>query len=282
LPKAGFYDVDSGYFTLLEMRRHSQDGVYWLAPAKASVQFYDRRGVCWDLVSFLREQTGDEVDLPVWLGVKERVPARLLAKRVSETEAKRRREVANQPVEGKPKGVQRLGANSRRPQPQKRPRFQKRKKVGPARLELLGWTILVTNVPAELLTLDEALIFARCRWQIELCWKLWKQVGKLDTWRSAKPERILTEMYAKLLGLLIAHWLTLLECWQAPNRSLVKARQVVAWMAPALALGVAGVVSLETMVERTSATMASGCTVESRRKRPATYQLVADPKLIHS
>ena len=282
LPKGGLYDVDSGYFTLAEMRGHNQADRYWLVPAKASTQFYDRRGVCWDLVSFLREQTGDEVDVPVWLGVKERVPARLLAKRVSDVEAKRRREQANKPVEGKPKGVQRLGANTRRPKPEQRQRFQKRKKVGPARLELLGWTILVTNVPPELLTLDEALILARCRWQIELCWKLWKQVGKLDTWRSAKPERILTEMYAKLLGLLIAHWLALLECWQAPNRSLVKARQVVAWMAPALALGVAGVVSLETMVERTSATMASGCTVNSRRKRPATYQLVAHPKLIHS
>src|SRR6266849_11174778 len=64
-------------------------------------------------------------------------------------------------------------------------------------------TILITNVPQELLSIDEALVLARCRWQIELCWKLWKQVGKVDTWRSAKPYRILTEIYAKLLGCLI-------------------------------------------------------------------------------
>jgi hypothetical protein len=90
----------------------------------------------------------------------------------------------------------------------------------------------------------------------------------------------LTELYAKLLGCLITHWLTLLECWQAPNRSMVKARQVVQWMAPVLALGVAGVVPLETMVQRTSSTMASGCTVNARRKRPAAYQLVNNPMLI--
>jgi hypothetical protein len=51
------------------------------------------------------------------------------------------------------------------------------------------------------------------------------------------------------------------------------------WMAPVLALGVAGVIPLETMVQCTSHTMASGCTVNARRKRPAAYQLVAQPKL---
>jgi hypothetical protein len=34
------------------------------------------------------------------------------------------------------------------------------------------------------------------------------------------------------------------------------------------------------LVQRTSSSMASGCTVTARRKRPATYQLVAQPKLI--
>jgi hypothetical protein len=33
-------------------------------------------------------------------------------------------------------------------------------------------------------------------------------------------------------------------------------------------------------VHCTSHTMASGCTVNARRKRPAAYQLVAQPKLI--
>jgi hypothetical protein len=139
---------------------------------------------------------------------------------------------------------------------------------------------LITNVAHTLLTVDEVLLLARCRGPLELCWKLWKQVGKVDTWRSAKPYRILTEIYAKLLGCLITHWLTLLECWQAPNRSMVKARQVVQWMAPVLALGVAGVIPLETMVQRTSSSMASGCTVNARRKRPAAYQLVENPQLI--
>jgi hypothetical protein len=278
LPQGCLYNVDGGYFTLSEMRVHTQQGCYWLTPARAGILLIDERGQCWDLVSFLDAQTGDEVDVHVFLGKRERLPVRLIARRVSQEQAARRRANANRTLEGKAKGVQR--PNVRKHARANAKPQRKHKKTGKARLRLLGWTILLTNVPQERLSVDEALVLARCRWQIELCWKLWKQVCKLDTWRSAKPYRILTEIYAKLLGCLITHWLTLLECWQAPNRSMVKARQVVQWMAPVLALGVAGVVPLEAMVQWTSHTMASGCTVNARRKRPAAYQLIDNPKLI--
>jgi len=280
LPEGCLYNVDGGYFTLSEMQAHGKQGRFWLTAAKAGTLLIDERGQCWDLVSFLRAQKGDEVDVQVYLGKRERLPVRLIAKRVSAEQAKRRRANARRSVEGKVKGVQRPNARKGRTAGAKRQRQRKQRKTGKARLQLLEWTILVTNVPRERLSVDEALVLARCRWQIELCWKLWKQVGKVDTWRSAKPYRILTEIYAKLLGSLITHWLTLIECWQAPHRSTVKAQQVVAWMAPVLALGVAGVLPLEPMVQRTSHTMASGCTVNARRKKPATYQLVDNPKII--
>ncbi|GAC1372733.1 MAG: IS4 family transposase [Ktedonobacteraceae bacterium] len=279
LPAGCLYNVDSGYFTLAEMRAHGKAGRCWLTAAKAGTLLIDERGQCWDLVSFLRAQTGEEVDVQLYLGKRERLPVRLIASRVSPEQAKGRRANATRAREGKPKGVQRPNERQRLGG-DKRQRQRKQRKTGQARLQLLDWTILVTNVPKEVLSVDEALVLARCRWQIELCWKVWKQVGKLDTWRSAKPSRILTEIYAKLLGCVITHWVTLLECWQAPNRSLVKARQVVQWMAPVLALGVAGVVPLEAMVQRTSHSMACGCTVNARRKQPATYQLIAHPKLI--
>jgi hypothetical protein len=280
LPQGCLYNVDAGYFTLAEMRAHGKAGCYWLTTANAGTPLIDERGQCWDLVSFLRAQTGEEVDVQVLLGKYERLPVRLMARRVSPEQAERRCQNANRQQDVKAKGVQRPNERKRRAAGDKRKRPRKHRKTGKARLQLLGWTILITNVPQDMLSVDEALVLARCRGPIELCWKLWKQVGKVDTWRSAKPYRILTEIYAKLLGCLITHWLTLLECWQAPNRSMVKARHVMQWMAPVLALGVAGVVPLETMVQRTAHTMASGCTVNARRKRPATYQLVAHPKLI--
>ena len=278
LPQGCLYNVDAGYFTLAEMRAHGKAGCYWLTAATAATLLIDERGQCWDLVSFLGAQRADEVDVQVCLGKHERLPVRLVARRVSPEQAERRRKNATGIVARRAKGVQRPNAKTRRPTNGRRPRT--RRKTSKARLQLLGWMIMITNVPKELLSIDEVLVLARCRGPIELCWKLWKQVGKVDTWRSAKPYRILTEIYAKLLGCLITHRVTLLECWQAPNRSMVKARQAMQWMAPVLALGVADVVPLEMAVQRTSSTMASGCTVNARRKRPAAYQLVEHPKLI--
>jgi hypothetical protein len=279
LPRGSLFDADMGYFTLKDMRERGKLGQYWTAHAKASLTILDKRGQYWDLLSFLRAQEGDEVDVEVFVGKQERLAVRLIAVRVSKEEAQRRRERANKQITHPPKGCQAPLPGKRKPKEQRRGK-PKRKKVSPARLRLADWTIVLTNVPQNLLSAQEVLVLVRCRWQIELLWKLWKQHGKLDTWRSYKPERVLTEIYAKLLGLVITHWQILLGCWQAPNRSLVKAKQVVSWMAPCLALAFIGLVALEVVVEHTVQMMQTGCTIDSRRGRPNTYQLVADPTLI--
>jgi Transposase DDE domain len=278
LPQGCLYDVDLGYFTLAEMRRHGKQGHFWLTQAKANLKLYDGRGQCWDLLDLLEAQHSDTIDVQVQVGVKERLAARLVAVRLSPEQVQARRERANKQYEGPPKGCQPPGKR-RRTSDGKRQRWRKNRRVSPARQRLMEWTVLLTNVPTEQLSVEEVLVLARCRWQIELLWKLWKQYGKLDTWRSMKPYRILTEIYAKLLGLVITHWLTLLGCWQAPNRSLVKAKQVVQWMSPVLALALAGEVPMERVVQRTATTMQRGCTLDSRRKQPNTYQLIENPKL---
>jgi len=141
---------------------------------------------------------------------------------------------------------------------------------------------LETNVPIEKLSADEALVVMRCRWQIELLWKLWKQYGKIDTWRSEKPDRIETEIYAKILALLLQHWITILGCWEDPQRSLRKAQQVTQWNASALGFALIGEMPLSRAIQRIASAMSKACRINSRRKKPNTYQLVRDPKLIRS
>jgi hypothetical protein len=63
----------------------------------------------------------------------------------------------------------------------------------------------------------EALVLVRARWRMELLFTHWKQHGLLDEWRSAKPWRILCEVYAKLLALAIQPWLLLLSCGAIPT-----------------------------------------------------------------
>jgi IS4 transposase len=85
-----------------------------------------------------------------------------------------------------------------------------------ARLAWCDWAILVTNVPPDMLSGREALLLARARWQIELLFKLWKSHGHIDGSRSGKPWRVLCEVYAKLLAMVVQHWLLLTGCWARP------------------------------------------------------------------
>src|SRR5205085_7561381 len=90
-----------------------------------------------------------------------------------------------------------------------------------------GWTLVVTNVPRARLSLPEALVLLRLRWQIERLFRLWKEDGQIDDWRSKKPWRILCELYGKLSAMLIQQWLIHEGCWQDPWHRLVKAAAVV-------------------------------------------------------
>jgi IS4 transposase len=94
--------------------------------------------------------------------------------------------------------------------------------VSAASLALCDWNLLITNLGRDQLTLAEGFLLNSVRWRIELLFKLWKSQCQLTHSRSAKPYHILCEVYAKLLGCLIEHWLLLTGLWRYPERSLVK------------------------------------------------------------
>ena len=144
------------------------------------------------------------------------------------------------------------------------------------RLALAAWTLFVTNVPAERLTLREALVLGRMRWQIELLFKLWKSQGHVDESRSTKPWRILCEVYAKLLAMLVQHWIFLVSFWAYPDRSLPKAAQTVQQHALHLAIASASVHRLGRALSIVTHCLTVGCRMNRRKKHPNTYQLLLD------
>jgi hypothetical protein len=226
--------------------------------------------------------------LQVHIGGTDRLPVRLVARRLPSEQTKQAQERRQHEISTPPKGAQ-------RPNKKKQPartktgkrnshgqRHHRRTYLTKSRRQLLGWRLLITNVAPALLSAEEVLVLGRCRWQIELIWKWGKQIVKVDTWRSEQPERILTEIFAKWLGMLISHWLMLLDCWQDPRHSRVKAHQAVQWMAPVLALSLTGAFSVESAVKCSTQVLRRGCQVQPRRKRPATFQLLEAPPLIRA
>lgn len=242
--------ADLGYWNLTERQAQSDAGVFWLSYLPCNTAVYDQHQHRQEVVDLLQAQDGPRLELPVYLGVNQRVPARLLAVRVPQEVADRRRH--------------RLRQRAR----------QLQRPVSPTALTLSAWTVVVTNIPAERLSLREALSLIRVRWQVELLFKLWKSQGQVDEWRSAKPWRILCEVYAKLLGLLIQHWLFLLSCWHLPNRSLVKAAATVRRLALHLASAVAQLEHLVEALQTVQRCLSAGCRINKSRKTPRTFQLL--------
>jgi Transposase DDE domain len=134
--------------------------------------------------------------------------------------------------------------------------------------------VYATNVSTDMLTVTEALALGRCRWQIELLWKLWKSEGRVDDSRSAKPWRILTEVYAKLLGMVVQHWMLLTSCWSFANRSLRKASSTIR----AHALNIAIVLPHRHLVRQTMQTLQRvlqrGSRVGKRKARPPNHEIL--------
>jgi hypothetical protein len=140
---------------------------------------------------------------------------------------------------------------------------------------LADWTILLTDAPAKKLRFEEALVLLRERWQMELLYKLWKADGLIDEWRTENAWRGLCELYAKLIGLLIQHWLIVLFAWHDPQRSLVKLAQVVRDTGWLLMEALASHRSVRSVLHLIGRRMRAGCQMNKRRKHPNSGQLLA-------
>jgi len=244
---------DLGFFRLSAFREATRRGAAWLSRLMAGTRVWTADGRCWSQSELLAQHPESVVDLPVRLGVKERLPARLLAVRVPEHVATTRRE--------------RL----------EREATKKGQPVSAERLALADWTVLITNLPATMVTVEEALVLLRARWQIEQLFDLWKTYGGLDRSRSQQPWRVLCELYAKLIALVIQHWLIVQGDWQAPARSLVKAARVVRHCVHWLAAVFDRPHALRQVLRTLQRLLRQAGRLNPRKQEPNTYQRLLHP-----
>ncbi len=250
VPAGALRIADLGYYRLDTFRELAAQGGYFLSRYKAGTKLYRHDGAELDLRKLLSTPSATGIDRPVLLGRAHRLPVRLLAvKAPPEVSAQRRRQLKDH-------------ARKKGQQPSK------------TRLALCDWTIYVTNALPSQISRDEAMVLARARWQIELLFKLWKQHGGIDRWRSANPWRILCEVYAKLTAMVILHWTLLTAVWMYPDRSLVKAAAAVRRYAVMLATAMTGLLTATMVIEQIGLCLRAGCRIQRRRQRPGSYQLL--------
>jgi hypothetical protein len=208
-PAGSLLVEDLGYLDLGRMQERAAAGVATIVPLRHTLALYDERGQRLDLLAWLHQQPEPVVERLVQVcGVS----LRLVALRASAETAARHRASLREAAQdhGRP--------------------------PAPLALALADWILVLTTATADQASAAQIGTLLRLRWQIELLFKLWKDQGKLDETRGWKPERIAVEWYAKLLGLLLQHWVLLTTGWQWVDRSLVKASQTIREFARCLCL----------------------------------------------
>jgi hypothetical protein len=242
---------DRGYLDVDRWLQEEAQEAWTLTYYKTGLQLFDREGCRLDLLLTLA-QAGLSGEREVLVGEKQRFPMRLLFTRVPHEVAEQRRAYL------------------------RREAMTHGRSCSHEAELLAGWTIVLTTVPTVWLTLEEAIVLLRLRWQIELLFKLWKQYGCIDEWRTRNPWRILCEVYAKLIAMLIQHWLLIVNCWQEPHRSLVKAARAVRSHAITLALALVGDLPMAKALHRIGKVIQHECRLNKRRDAPTTSQLLLD------
>jgi Transposase DDE domain len=248
---------DLGYFDVGRLAELDGHRARFISRLQHGTAVGDRSGRPLDLLAHLRRQPPGVVDQLVLLGAGLRLACRLLAVRVPEEVAARRRQQAR--AKARDHG----------------------REASATYLELLGWNLFVTNCPAAELSWRAVVVLYRARWQVELLFKLWKSHNGLARCRAgaAAPER-LAVFYAKLLGVLLQHWLLLATAWQVPQRSLLgAARRLREWLLLVL-LGLDDGAQLAQVLARLQQQLRRLARVKARKRNPSHAQLLNQPELL--
>jgi len=249
LPPGALHLGDLGFFKLKRFQTWNQQGVYWLTRFKVGTTLRTPEGAALDVLRLLETATTPLV-IPVQVGVKPSVSAYLVA--------------AALPAAAYAKRQARLKEQARLDQ---RPLSERQ-------AALARWTLYLTNIPD--LTFAQAHILARTRWQIELLFKLWKSQGKVLVSRSADPIRQQCEGYAKLLGVLVAHWLLLVSGWHHDALGALDALRILRTHVPMLLRAFTHAPLWSCLFDWLQADLRHAPRLSKRRKVPLAFQLWQD------
>lgn len=259
LPPPGSLSLyDLGYFDLARLKRWAAAGAHWITRWQQGTAAFDVDGRPLELPGALaRHAGGRPVDRPVVVGLEQRLACRLVAWRVPQEAAARRRQKA----------------------------YAKARKHGrePSAVHLAwcDWTALLTDCPAERLSVEEVAVLSRSRWQIELLFKLWKSDNRLASGpATASPSRRLAELWAKLIAVVVQHGLLLATAWPEGRRSLRKAARLIRDRAGVLIEALEDPGRLGAELARLGELVTLVARVTPRRTHPSWFQLVLDPRLL--
>jgi hypothetical protein len=203
LEEGVLYLQDLGYFKLEYFEKAREKAAYFISRYSYPTTLLNEEDEVVDLLKELRK-ADSFFTKKVKLGKKEKIEVRLVAFRLSDEDvAKRIRKIKEK--------AQKRGKGSTQ-----------------ATLELAKWSIYITNVAETMLKDEQVHVVYSMRWQIELLFKLCKSEAGLDKVRGKKTDRIVCELYAKLICVVALLYVCFPIRWQANQElSFYKAYKVL-------------------------------------------------------
>ena len=249
---------DLGFFKQELFGQFCEKEAYFISRYQNQTALYADNGARFDLLAYLGNTNESQIDRPLRIGSKVKTPLRFVAWRLPEAVAAERRRKAKEKAK----------KDGRRPTPPA------------ARLALLDWAIFITNVPAEQLSVEQLVLVYRLRWQIELIFKLWKSRAKLKQIGPHRVERVRCQFYARLIALVLFHFLVAPTYALYKDVSLTKALAVVKRQVPHLIAAFAGEWErFSSVLHKIEAGLLRFARLDKRKKKLNAYQLLVEAGL---
>jgi Transposase DDE domain len=255
LPAGSLLLEDMGFLDGERLQEYTLQGVYFLTRVPAWTAFFQKRPraggyVRLDVLRWLGQAKGWHLQREVHVFHKQKMPLRLLAVRVPPEVAEQRRQRVRQ--EAKQRG---------------RP-------VSQRKLDLCEWNVLVTNAPAGLISAAEGWEMRRVRWQIELVFRVFKSEGGIEKTQAVSRERVLSELYAKLLAMVVQRWVLLAAGYRQLRHGARPAARRVKKRACALLRALGSEKELGEQV-RVLAHQIKACEIQKSHTKPSTLDRLA-------
>jgi hypothetical protein len=246
------YLTDLGYFALTRFQTLAAQHAYFLSRLDPQTGVLDATAhEPIDLIPWLDSQPEDLLERSVLLGQRMGLPVRLVAARAPQAVVEQRRRKAYDSARRK----------GRTPSAQ--------------HLAWLKWSCFITNVPAPVLSPAHVIRLYHVRWQIELIFKLWKSHAAVARVAGWQRPRILSELYAKLIGLVFTQFMMGPYRDTAPELSPVKALRILQHYVPQVILNLGNVSRLSDTLTLVVKRWLINGTKDKRHKRLTTYQELA-------
>lgn len=201
LNKGALLLIDLGYFSVKFFEKIHNQGAYFISRLRSSTRMFHPftlREI--NLLKVLGKVQSDRFEANILLGlhVNLSVPCRLIGFRVPKevAEKRRRKHKVRKGVKMNPKEIT---------------------------LKLCDWTLMITNVPSDLLPAEKVYDFYRIRWQIEIMFKQFKSILQLHKINTGNEHRLLCEVYGKLIAAVIIskiHSSLNIELWNKKKREV--------------------------------------------------------------